>query len=318
MVSLGYKLASEEHGPSDLARYARRAEETGFEFAMISDHYHPWTSDQGESPFVWGTLGAIAETTDGIEVGTGVTCPTMRVHPVIVAQAAATAATMLEDRFFLGVGTGERLNEHVLGDSWPNHRTRLEMLVEAVDVMRALWDGDLQSHDGEHYTVESAQIFTRPDDPPSIHVAAGGPRTATTAGRIGDGFVGAGPASEHIERFEEAGGEGKPKYAEMAVCWAEDEAEARRTAHEQWPNAAMPGVGSELPTPAHFEQTAEMVSEDDVAEAVVCSPDPADHVEEIETYLDAGYDHICVHQIGPDQVGFFEFYEDEILPEFDG
>lgn len=316
MTTLGYKLSSEEHGPMELVEYAERAEDVGFEFGLVSDHYHPWTRRQGESPFVWGTLGGIAVATDDFKVGTGVTCPTIRIHPAIVAHAAATAATMLEGRFFLGLGTGENLNEHVLGDRWPSHSVRLEMLVEAVDVIRKLWTGDVVNHHGEHYTVENAQVFTLPDEQPPICIAAGGPKTAEVAGSIGDGFVGAGPAEEHIERFREAGGGDGPRYGELAVCWAEDEDDAIETAHGVWPNGAMSGVGAYLPTPANFEQAAAMVSEEDIAESVVCGPDAERHIERIEAYADAGYDHVCVHQIGPDQEGFFQFYEEEVLPAF--
>ena len=317
MTTLGYKLSSEEHGPMELVDYARQAESVGFEFGLISDHYHPWTRSQGESPFVWGALGGIATATDDLEVGTGVTCPTIRIHPAIVAQAAATAASMFDGRFFLGLGTGENLNEHVLGDRWPSHDVRLEMLVEAIDVMRHLWEGDMVDHDGKHYTVENAQLFTLPDENPPIYVAAGGSKTAEVAGSVGDGFIGTAPVEEHIERYQESGGDG-PQYAEVTVCWAEDEDEARQTALEVWPNGAMSGVGAYLPTPANFEDAAEMVSEDDVAESIVCGPDADRHIEEIETYVDAGYDHVCVHQVGPDQEGFFDFYEEQVLPSFQG
>ena len=315
-VALGYAISSEEHAPDALVRNARRAEAIGFEYALISDHFHPWTSRQGESPFVWGVIGAIAEATDDLRLGTGVTCPTIRMHPAIVAHAAATAAVQLPDRFFLGVGTGENLNEHVHGDRWPPHDVRLEMLEEAVDVIRSLWEGGMQSHRGTHYTVENAQLFTLPDSPPPIHVAAGGPSAASAAAEIGDGLITTAPDAGLVDTFSDAGGDG-PTYGQMTACWAETADEAREIAYEWWPNGAIGGeLGQLLPTPAHFEQAAELVEPEDLAETIPTGPDPDEHVETIETYADAGYDHVYVHQIGPDQEGFFEFYEEEVLPRF--
>lgn len=317
MAEIGYTLSSEEHGPRELVRHARRAEEAGFGFAMISDHFHPWIDRQGQSPFVWSTLGGVAEATERLRVGTGVTCPTTRVHPAIIAHAAATTAAMMPGRFSLGLGTGEKLNEHILGDRWPPVRKRQEMLEEAVEVIRGLWEGGLYTHHGRHYTVENARLYTLPDEPPPILVAAAGSSSTELAGRIGDGFVGLVPDHEVIEAFEVAGGASKPRYAQLHVCWAESEAEARRTAHEWWPNGAFPGnLFIELPLPSHFEEAASLASEDDVAKGVVCSPDPERHAEAIREYLGAGYTHVYLHQVGPDQEGFFRFYEREVLPEF--
>src|SRR5918996_3866961 len=189
-MECGYALSSEEHLPLDLVRYARRAEEAGLPFALVSDHFHPWIDRQGESPFVWSVIGGIAVETETLRLGTGVTCPTIRTHPAIIAQAAATSAAMMPGRFFLGVGTGENLNEHILGDRWPPSDIRREMLEEAVDVMRSLWEGGSQSHYGDYYVVENARLYTLPEEPPPILVAASGPRAAELAGRIGDGFVG--------------------------------------------------------------------------------------------------------------------------------
>src|SRR5438132_2310759 len=188
-IELGYHLSSEEHPPNDLVRLAQRAEARGFGFATIADHFHPWTDAQGESPFVWGVLGGIAATTSTLRVGTAVTCPLIRTHPAIVAQAAATAAAMFGDRFFLGLGTGENLNEHVTGQRWPPIAVRQEMLEEAALVIRRLWRGGLQSHHGRYYTVENARIYTLPDEPPLIYVAAAGPASSQLAGKIGDGLI---------------------------------------------------------------------------------------------------------------------------------
>jgi coenzyme F420-dependent glucose-6-phosphate dehydrogenase len=315
MPQLGYALSSEEHAPNDLVRNARRAEEIGFTHALVSDHFHPWVDKQGQSPFVWAVLGGIAQVTERIQLGTGVTCPTIRTHPAVIAQAAATAAAMLPGRFFLGVGTGENLNEHVLGDAWPSGKVRLEMLAEALDLIRLLWQGGYQSHRGRHYTVEDARIYTLPDEPPPIMVAASKPGAAHLAGSQ-DGFIGVSPERELLAAFEAAGGKGKPRFGQVTVCWAKSEEEAKRTAHEWWPNAAIKGdLSQELPLPAHFEQAAEMVDEDDVAEMVVCGPDPNAHRDKIREFEKAGYDHVYVHQVGPDQEGFFAFYEREVLPD---
>ncbi len=317
MVQLGYALSSEEHRPQDLVKSARRAEEVGFPFALISDHYHPWTSEQGQAPFVWSVLGAIAQTTQHLRLGTGVTCPTMRIHPAIIAQAAATVAAMMPGRFFLGVGTGEALNEHILGDHWPEHSIRLEMLAEAVEVLRTLWQGGNQSHYGQHYVVENAQIFTLPEELPPIYVAASGPEAAQTAGRIGDGLISTAPVESVVKQFEQSGGRGKPKFAQVTVCWAKDKKEAVETAYKIWPNAGVSGELSQiLPTVTHLEQATKMVTREMVEEKVVCGPDAQAHKDKIQRYVDAGFDHIYIHQVGHDQEGFFDFYQREILPAF--
>ena len=315
MTRIGYALSSEEHAPEALVDNAAAAEQAGFEFALISDHFHPWIERHPHSPFVWTVLGAIAGATDALEIGTGVTCPTMRIHPAIIAHAAATTARLMPGRFFLGVGTGENLNEHILGDAWPEWEVRAEMLEEAVEVIRALWRGETMSHRGRHYTVQNARILTLPDELPPIHVAAGGPDMASLAGRIGDGFIGTGPDRELLDAYRDAGGDG-PRYGQVTLCWAPTEAQARQTAHEWWPTAALHGeVSQELPNPKQFTDLVEGVTEDQVAEAISCGPDAAVHLEKIRAYLDAGYDHVYLHQVGPDQQGFFDFARAELLPE---
>lgn len=314
-VEVGYWLSSEEHPPAQLVEHAARAEAVGFPSAMISDHFHPWVPRQGQAPFVWGVLGAIAHATDRLRVGTGVTAPILRLHPVIVAQAAATAAALMPGRFFLGVGSGENLNEHVVGEGWPRIDLRLQMLEEAIGLIRELWTGENVTHRGAHFTVEDARIFTRPEEPPPIMVAGSGKRAVSLAGRLGDGFVGVSPSAEQVETFEEAGGAGKPRLGQVHVCWAETEEEARRTAFEWWPNGALPGaLLRDLSRPEDFESAAELVGEGDVAETVVCGPDAERHLEAISAFASAGFDHVYVHQIGPDQEGFFSFYEREVLP----
>ena len=317
MPEIGYQLSSEEHGPCDLVRYARRAEEAGFTHALISDHFHPWVDRQGQSPFVWAVIGGIAGATERLGLGTAVTCPTVRIHPAIIAHAAATAAAMMPGRFFLGLGTGENLNEHITGSRWPSGGVRLEMLDEAIDVIRLLWQGGYQSHHGRHYTVEAARLYTLPEELPPIVVAAAKPRAAELAGRKADGFITTSPDTDLLDRFAKGGGEGKPRYGGMEVCWAPSEEEGRRIAHEWWPNSGIKGdISWELPLPAHFEQAAQLVTEEDVAESVVCGPDPDAHCAKIDEYIEAGFSHVYVHQIGPDQDGFFAFYEREILPRY--
>lgn len=317
MTSFGYALSSEEHAPSDLVRHARLAEEAGFEFALISDHFHPWIDRQGNSPFVWSVLGGIAEATDRLEIGTGVTCPTIRIHPAIIAQAAATTAAMMPGRFFLGVGTGENLNEHVLGDKWPDWDVRARMLTESVEVIRELWKGEVTSFEGEFYEVENARIYTLPPDPIPIMVAASGERAAKLAGEIGDGFITTAPKPELIDAFDgNRRRASRPLYAQVTVCWGRTEKAARKMAHEVWPTAAIPGeAGQELPNPKHFEQLAEIVTEDMIAERIVCGPDVDRHVEAIQKYLDAGFDHVYIHQVGPHQEDFIETYAKDVLPK---
>lgn len=320
MVELGYTLSSEEHGPTDLVNHAISAEERGFDFASISDHFHPWIGQQGHAPFVWSTLGGIAAATDDLDLGVGVTCPTVRIHPAILAQATATIATMFEEsgqQFYFGVGTGENLNEHVLGDHWPPHDVRLDMLEEAVEVIRKLWTGEMVSHHGDHYTVENAKLFTLPDETPPVCVSAYGDKTASHAADLGDGFWSVGP-QDVVETFEEEGGDG-PKFGQLTVCYADDEDEAVETAHEWWPNSLLPGqLATELATPQFFEQACEMVEKEDVREAdsIVTNPDPQAHVESIREFVDAGYDHVYVHQIGPEQEEAMDFYAENVLPEF--
>jgi coenzyme F420-dependent glucose-6-phosphate dehydrogenase len=314
LPEIGYALSSEEHGPADLVRCAKLAEERGFTYALISDHFHPWTDRQGQSAFVWTVIGAIAQATERIRLGTGVTCPTTRIHPAIVAHASATAAALMPGRFFLGLGTGENLNEHVHGDRWPEGDVRVEMLAEAIEVIRLLWQGGYQSHHGRYYTVEEARLYTLPDEPPPIMVAAAKPNAARLAGASSDGFISTSPDAELLSEFDGAGGSGKPRIGQVTVCWARDEASARKTALDWWPNAALPGdLGQELALPRHFEQAGELVSEDAVAEKVVCGPDPEAHLAMIDEFAEVGYDHVYVHQVGPDQEGFLEFYEQEIL-----
>jgi G6PDH family F420-dependent oxidoreductase len=272
---------------------------------------------QGQSPFVWSVLGGIAQATQKLRLGTGVTCPIQRIHPAIIAQAAATVAALMPGRFFLGVGTGENLNEHITGEKWQPFDIRAEMLEEAIEIIRLLWKGGSQSYAGQYFTVENAQIYTLPDELPPIMVAAGGEKAGELAGRIGDGLITTAPDKEVVQSFNKSKKAKRPMYGQVSVCWAPDEAKAVKTAHEWWPTAGLGGeLSQELPTPAHFEQAAKPVREEDIAENVVCGNDPKKHLEAIQEFVDLGFDYVYVHQIGPDQDGFFNFYKQHILGEF--
>jgi coenzyme F420-dependent glucose-6-phosphate dehydrogenase len=313
---LGFALSSEDHPPNELVRQAVLAERAGFTFCLISDHYHPWSDAQGQSPFVWSTLGGIAQATQTIRVGTGVTCPTIRIHPAIVAQAVATVASMFGGRFFLGVGSGENLNEHVLGDRWPLPDERLEMLEEAVEVMRLLWRGGEQTHRGKHYTVDHARLYTLPEREVEVYVAAAQPKAAELAGRIGDGFISTAPEGELVKTFEQAGGDGKQKLGMMHCAYDTDAKKGLARATKEWPNLALKGpLGQELATPSDFEAAAEMVKESDVAESTPHGPDPEPYLELIGKYADARFTHVYVHQIGDNQDEFADFAAKELLPK---
>jgi coenzyme F420-dependent glucose-6-phosphate dehydrogenase len=314
MVKFGFALSSEEHGPGALARLAAEAEKTGFSFSLISDHFHPWVSAQPHSPFVWSTLGAISQTTEKLVVGTGVTCPIQRIHPAIIAQAAATTGSLLEGRFFLGLGTGENLNEHIFGDRWPPTPIRLEMLDEAVRVIRSLWQGKMTTHYGEYFTVEDARIFTLPETLPPISLAASGPEAAELAGRIGDSLISVVPKKEIVEAFRQGGGEGKPCYGQVTLCYDESEEKAAQTALEWWPNSALPSpLNVELRSVEHFDQAAESVTLEQVRKSLPCGPDVSKHREAIEKFIEAGYDHIYIHQVGPEQKAFMKFFRENFL-----
>jgi G6PDH family F420-dependent oxidoreductase len=316
MAEIGAFLSSEEHGPAALVSQAKLAEEAGMHSIFISDHFHPWIDRQGESPFVWSVIGAISASTSH-KVTTGVTCPTVRIHPAILAQAAATSQILLDGRFVFGVGSGENLNEHILGHRWPPVETRLEMLEEAVQVIRKLWDGGLVTHHGRYYTVENARIYSLPDSPPPILVSAFGPDATDVAARIGDGFVTVQPDKELVERYRKNGGRGRA-IAALKVCWDEDEEQAVKLAHELWPTEGVEGqLAQELALPSHFEAAAANVTEEMVAEQIACGPDPEKHIAAIKKYLDAGFDEVYINQIGPDQKGFFRFYERELRSRLD-
>ena len=312
-MKIGYFLSSEEHPAPELVRQARLAEEAGFEGLWISDHFHPWNSEQGQAPFVWSVIGAVSQVTD-LPVTTAVTCPTVRLHPAIVAQAAATVGSLCRGGFRLGVGSGEALNEHVTGARWPTADVRLEMLEEAVHVIRRLLSGERVTHHGTHYTVEDARLYSLPETPVEIPVSAFGPAALEVAARIGDGFVTTQPDEEALQGYREKGGRG-PAMAGAKACYGPDRAQAVETAYRLWPNTGLPGeLAQVLPSPAHFEQASQLVTPEMIGDSMPCGPDVDEHVDKLRAYEEAGYDELYVSQIGPDQDAFFEFYSGKVLP----
>jgi len=311
-MKIGYKLMSEEHGPKELVENAVRAEELGFDFVGISDHYAPWISRQGHSPFAWTVLGAVAQATKKLGLMTGVTCPYMRYHPAIVAQAAATTAVLADGRFTLGLGSGELLNEHVVGELWPRVAVRHEMLGEAIDIIRLLFEGGEQSYNGRHLELSNAELYDRPKNPPKIVVAAAGPEAAQLAAEKADGLIGVEADKKLVKAFRDAGGKG-PVYAECMVCWASSEKKALETLHryQRWTLLGW-SVLSELPRPQSFEEASETVKPESFAGEVSCGPDPEPYLKAIDEFVEAGFDHIVLTQAGPDQSGFFKFFEKEL------
>ncbi len=313
-MRIGYFLSCEEYTPAELVEQAKAAADAGFEGLWISDHFHPWNDEQGNSPFVWSVIGAISQVCD-LPVTTAVTCPTVRTHPAIVAQAAATSAEMLGGKFILGVGSGEALNEHILGDVWPSSDVRLEMLEEAVALIRELWTGEVVTTEGKHYKVDHARIYSLPESPPDIYVSGFGPKATDLAAKIGDGYINTAPDDELVTRFKEASG-GKPAQAGAKVAFAPNQEEGWEHAHRLWPNAGLPGEMAQiLPTPEHFEQASELVTEQMTRDSVVAGNDPADHLEQITSYAVAGYDELYIANMGPHHREMIAFYKEKVLPE---
>jgi G6PDH family F420-dependent oxidoreductase len=317
MATYGYKLMSEEHGPTDLVRNAAAAEDMGFDFVAISDHFHPWSAAQAHSPAAWTVLGAIAAKTERVKLVTAVTCPGHRYHPATVAQSAATLAILCNGRFTLGLGSGENLNEHIVGHGWPAPAERQDMLFEAVELIEKLFTGEEVTEDGEFYTVDRAKLWDVPKQPPVIAIAAGGPRAAELAGERGLGLFTTDPDRELVQAWSKAGGKG-PRYAEVAMCWAKDEASAVRTARERFAFSLLGwSVNAELPTPQGFDAASKLVRDEDIAEKMSCGPDPERHIAAIKKYLDAGFDHLVLVQPGEDQAGFMSFWKSELKPRLD-
>ena len=314
-MRIGYFLSSEEYTPAELIEQAKGAERAGFSALWISDHYHPWVDAQGQSPFVWSTIGALSQACS-LPITTAVTCPTVRIHPAVIAQAAATSAVLTGGRFRLGIGTGEALNEHIFGDAWPEADVRLEMLEESVEIMRELWKGGTVSHRGKHYTVENARIYTLPEKPVEILMSGFGPKATAVAARIAEGYISTMPDGDMVKQFRAQGGGERTCQAGFKAAFATSEEEGARLAYAKWPNAGVPGELSQvLPSPKHFEQASELVTQDMVKEAFVCGNDPAAHLEMIDKYAQAGFDEVYVANTGPHWQGLFDLYAAHVLPK---
>jgi G6PDH family F420-dependent oxidoreductase len=314
MTKFGLTLSSEEHPPARLVELAVAAEASGFDFVSVSDHFHPWIEEQGHSPFVWSVLGAVAQATSEIEVGVGVSCPIMRMSPMVSAHAAATTACLLENRFVWGVGSGEALNEHIAGDRWPPADIRLRMLEEAIEVIRDLWTGESITWRGPFYTVEDARLFDIPDTPPQLLVSAFASESAQLAASHGDGLWTTGSNEEVLKSYREAGGEG-PIWSQLTVCWDPDREDAIARAHRMWPNTGLTGqLAQDLRTVLDFEQATELVTPERIASQVPCGPDPDPILKRIEEMVGFGIDHVYLHQIGDPSKGFIDFWRDEIEP----
>ncbi|XVQ09528.1 TIGR03557 family F420-dependent LLM class oxidoreductase [Spirillospora sp. CA-255316] len=311
-MKIGYKLFAEAYDPKEIVRQAREAERAGFDFVEISDHYHPWLYSHGHSGFVWSMLAAAAAGTERIGLATGVTCPFIRYHPAIIAQAAATTAILSDHRFTLGVGSGERLNEHVTGAPWPSITVRHEMLREALEIIRLLWSGGYHSYEGKHLTLDDARVFDLPSELPPVIVAAAGDRAAEIAAAHGDGLFATEADADVIAAYTRAGGAG-PRYGEVPLAYAKDEGTAAASAHRLM-RFGLTGwkVQSELPNPINFEAATAPITEDDMRGVFACGPDPDRHVEVVRQFTDAGFDHLALMNAGPDVDGFFDFYATEL------
>ncbi len=314
MTRFGYTLFSELNGPKTLVSEAVAAEEAGFDFEVVSDHFHPWLESHSDSPFAWSVLGAVAERTSRVDLATLVTCPIIRYHPAVIAQAAATMQIMSDGRFTLGLGAGERLNEHVVGKGWPSVTIRHEMLTEAVEIMRLLWDGGFCSYRGRHLQLEDARLYTLPDQRIPILIAGSGPASVELAAGLGDGFVAIADDAELVSSYREASGGSARSMGQVALCYDTDQAKAVELAHRFKFGISGWKVMAELPNPVNFEAATAIVRDDDITGIVACGPDPQVHLDAINGFVEAGYDEVAVVQVGDDKDGFFRFWRDELAP----
>jgi G6PDH family F420-dependent oxidoreductase len=299
MTNWGYTLMTEQSGPRELVDYAISAEELGFDFEVSSDHYSPWLTEQGHSPYAWSVLGAVAQATDRVELMTYVTCPTMRYHPAVVAQKSATLALLSEGRFILGLGSGENLNEHVVGEGWPAIDARHDALTEAVEIIRELHTGDLVTYDGWHFRVDSARVWDVPDDGVPIGIAVSGEKSVEQFAPLADHLIQVQPDADVIEAWNDNHDGPSRVIGQLPVCWAPDEQDAVRLAHEQfrWFGGGW-AVNADLPTPAGFDAASKFVRPDDVASAIACGPDLDALAESARPFLEAGFTDIAIVQVG--------------------
>ncbi|MFJ5631465.1 LLM class F420-dependent oxidoreductase [Streptomyces goshikiensis] len=320
MVRFGYTMMTEQAGPRELVEHVAAAERAGFDFSVTSDHYSPWLAAQGHSPYAWSVLGAAAQATTTIPLMTYVTCPTVRYHPAVVAQKAATLQLLSEGRFRLGLGSGENLNEHVVGPGWPAAHVRLGMLEEAVEIIRALFAGGGVNHHGQYFDVENARLWDLPEQPPPIGIAVSGDRSCDLAGRLADLVIAIDPERELLEAFDRAGGAGKPRVGQLAVCYDPDRDAAVARAHEQfrW-SAGGWRVNAELPGPAAFDQAARYVRPEDIAESIPCGDGTDEFVDAVRPFADAGFTEIALVQVGgAHQRPFIDWAESVLLPALRG
>ncbi len=304
MVNFGYTLMTEQSGPKELVAYASAAERVGFDFEVSSDHYSPWLVEQAHAPYAWTVLGAVAQATERVELMTYVTCPTIRYHPAVIAQKAATLQLLSDGRFTLGLGSGENLNEHVVGHGWPSVRTRQEMFVEALEIIRKLHQGGLVDYAGAHYTVESARIWDNPDRPVPLAVAVSGDRSVTRFAPLAEHLIAVEPNCDLVtswNRVRESAeiGSGARAIGQIPICWGPDADEAKRLAHEQfrW-FAGGWSVNADLPTPAGFAGATQFVTPDDVADNIACGPDLDAIVDSVSAFWEAGFTDVALVQIG--------------------
>ncbi|MBB4919637.1 TIGR03557 family F420-dependent LLM class oxidoreductase [Streptosporangium saharense] len=320
MVAIGYTMMCEQTPARQLVEDVAEAERAGFDYAVISDHYFPWIEEMGHSPYAWSVLGAAAQATERLPLMTYVTCPIMRYHPAVVAQKAATMGELTRGRFTLGLGAGENLNEHVIGEGWPPVDTRHEMFREAVEIIRELFEGNYTTYHGEYFDVDSAKLFDLPDDPVPIAIAASGGRSGEIAAEYGDALVATDPDADLVGLFAAAGGRGKPVYGQLPVSYGQDAEAARERAHRLW-RWSVPGwkVMAELPAPVNFDAATRTVRPEDVAETVPCGPDLEAVVEAVRRYTEAGFTHVALVQIGHEhQREFLDWSAKELLPALRG
>jgi G6PDH family F420-dependent oxidoreductase len=317
VTRFGYTMMTEQSRPDRLVRDVVRAERAGFDFSVCSDHFQPWLEEQGHSGYAWSILGAAAQATDKIGLMTYVTCPTLRYHPAVVAQKAATMQILSGNRFRLGLGSGENLNEHVVGKRWPAVGMRHEMLSEAVDIISALFEGDGPvNYRGRHFDVEQAKLWDLPDERVPIGIAVSGEDSCSLAGRKADLMVAVEPDAELGAKFDAAGGAGKPRVGQIALAYDSDRDAAVKRAHEQfrWFGLGWK-VNADLPNPESFDGATQFVSPEDVAEAISCGPDVEEHINAIKPFVDAGFTEVALVQIGAEQQDeFIDWAQSELLP----
>jgi coenzyme F420-dependent glucose-6-phosphate dehydrogenase len=327
MTTIGYAAMLEQFHPTDLLEWCPQAETAGFSAGfMVSEHFHPWTPQQGQSAFAWSFMGALGERTS-LKFGTAVTCPGFRYHPAVIAHAAATLGAMYPGRFYLGLGAGEALNEHVVGGEWPEIGIRSAMMFESIEIINKLFTGKVVKHKGEYFTLESARLYTIPpeDQRVPIYVATAGPVNAKRTGKFADGIITVGAADEKIRMLWDKYSEGareagkdvteSPKLLQVHISWARTDEEAVAQAVDEWPNGGMPFPKQDIRNPEDFAAMAKLVRPEDFRNRVLVTSDLGKHIEHIQHYVDMGFDEVHLHNVGRNQAEFIEVFGKEVLPE---